>query len=130
MYVATTRNVQVTVTPIYLEEQSAPEDNHYVWAYRVEIANQGAKTVQLLARYWRITDSTGSVEEVRGPGVVGEQPVLSPGQTFEYTSGTPLNTPSGIMAGCYHMVTEDGDTFDAEIPAFSLDSPFQATSIH
>lgn len=130
MYVATTRSVQVTVTPIYLEDQSAPDENHYVWAYRVEIANQGTETVQLVARYWRITDSTGSVEEVRGPGVVGEQPVLSPGETFEYTSGTPLNTPSGIMAGTYHMVTEDGDAFDAEIPAFSLDSPYQLTSIH
>ncbi len=130
MYVATTRSVQISVTPIYLEDQSAPADNHYVWAYRVLIENLGSDTVQLLSRYWRITDSTGSVEEVRGPGVVGEQPVLSPGHSFEYTSGTPLTTPSGIMEGSYQMATEDGDTFEAEIPAFSLDSPFQPASVH
>ncbi|HJO89158.1 MAG: Co2+/Mg2+ efflux protein ApaG [Alphaproteobacteria bacterium] len=123
MYQETTHSIAVTVTPIYLEEQSEPDENQYIWAYHVQIENQGAQTVQLISRHWQITDSNGFVKEVRGQGVIGEQPVLHPGETFEYTSGTPLPTPSGIMLGSYHMVGEDGKSFDITIPAFSLDLP-------
>ncbi|MDP6786912.1 MAG: Co2+/Mg2+ efflux protein ApaG [Rhodospirillales bacterium] len=129
-YALTTRAVTVTVQPFYLEEQSAPDQSHYIWAYHVEIENHGDETVQLMARYWRITDSSGNVQEVRGEGVVGEQPVLEPGDSFEYTSGTPLPTPSGIMLGTYHMETDTGERFDIAIPAFSLDSPHQESRIH
>ena len=124
MYQEATNDIFVTVKPVYLEEQSAPEEDHYVWAYWVKIENQGSDTVQLRNRYWRITDSQGQVQEVRGAGVVGEQPVLKPGEAFEYTSGTPLSTPSGIMLGSYQMQRKDGATFDVTIPAFSLDSPY------
>ena len=126
-YRAVTRAIEVSVRPIYLDGQSTPEDNHYVWAYQVRIENVGVETVQLVNRYWRITDAFGRVHEVRGPGVVGEQPVLGPGEMFEYTSGTPLTTPSGFMVGHYEMVTEDGQTFEVDIPAFSLDDPHQVT---
>ena len=130
MYSAVTRSIKITVKPVYLEDQSSPGDNHYVWAYQVRIENQGADTVQLRSRYWHITDSLGRVQEVRGAGVVGEQPVLKPGQTFEYTSGTPLPTPSGIMAGTYQMETPAGERFDVAIPAFSLDSPHDTVRIN
>ncbi|MFQ5959619.1 MAG: Co2+/Mg2+ efflux protein ApaG, partial [Alphaproteobacteria bacterium] len=103
MYQQTTHAIQVTVRPIYLDDQSSPSDEHYVWAYHVRIENQGAETVQLVNRHWRITDEHGRMHEVRGVGVVGEQPVLEPGDSFEYTSGTPLATPSGIMVGSYRM---------------------------
>jgi len=125
-YSQTTRSISVSVRPIYLEDQSSPTENYYVWAYQVRIENEGIETVQLRSRYWRITDAMGRVQEVRGPGVVGEQPVLKPGDSFEYTSGTPLSTPSGIMVGTYQMVTGDGESFDVAIPAFSLDSPHHA----
>lgn len=130
MYTATTDSISVTVKPIYLEEQSSPSDGHYVWAYQVRIENTGSETVQLLNRHWRITDSLGRVQEVRGAGVVGEQPTLAPGQSFEYTSGTPLSTPSGIMVGSYEMESADGRRFDVEIPAFSLDSPHQPVQLN
>jgi ApaG protein len=130
MYSETTNAIRVTVKPMYLEEQSSPVENHYVWAYHVLIENTGGGTVQLLTRHWRITDSLGQVQEVRSAGVVGEQPVLSPGQSFEYTSGTPLPTPSGIMVGSYGMQAEDGERFDVAIPAFSLDSPHQAVQLN
>ena len=130
MYEATTRSIKVTVRPFYLDEQSQPEDGHYVWAYQVRIENQGAETVQLRNRFWRIVDSAGRVQEVRGAGVVGEQPVLQPGQSFEYTSGTPLPTPSGIMGGTYEMETQAGDRFDITVPTFSLDSPTEDVRIH
>lgn len=123
MYSKITRDISVTVNPVYLEDQSSPMENRYVWAYQVRIENQGRETVQLKTRYWHITDAFGRVQEVRGPGVVGEQPVLRPGESFEYTSGTPLSTPSGIMVGTYHMETSRGEGFEVEIPAFSLDSP-------
>ena len=116
--------------PFYLDEQSDPDENHFVWAYHVRIENNGARTVQLKTRHWRITDSHGNVQEVRGDGVVGEQPVLTPGQAFEYTSGTPLSTPSGFMVGTYQMEAESGERFDVNIPAFSLDSPHQAGQVH
>lgn len=125
MYSETTRFIKVTVKPFYLEDQSSPSDNHYVWAYQVRIENQGEETVQLRRRHWRITDGLGRMQEVRGPGVVGEQPVLKPGESFEYTSGTPLTTPSGIMIGSYQMETRQGESFEVAVPAFSLDSPHQ-----
>jgi len=125
MYSKTTKDVTVTVLPTFLEEQSNPDERHYVWAYRVTIENGGSKTIQLRSRYWKITDSNGVVQEVEGEGVVGEQPVLSPGESYEYTSGTPLNTPGGIMFGTYKMENTDGTSFVVEIPAFSLDSPHQ-----
>ena len=129
-YAETTRAITITVEPYYLDEQSEPSEGHFVWAYHVRIENNGGKTVKLMTRHWRITDSLGNVQEVRGDGVIGEQPVLTPGESFEYTSGTPLGTPSGIMAGSYRMETDDGKSFDVVIPAFSLDSPHQAGMIH
>ena len=130
MYHRTTENIAVTVTPVFLDEQSEPEDNHFVWAYQVRIENNSTRTVQLQARYWQITDANGLVQEVRGDGVVGEQPILEPGESFEYTSGTPLATPSGIMVGSYRMQNEAGDEFDVDIPAFSLDSPHQLIKLN
>ncbi len=99
MYRATTRNIEVTVTPRFMSDRSAPEKAQFFWAYTIEIANNGGETVQLKTRYWHITDAFGRVQEVRGAGVVGEEPVIPPGESFEYTSGVPLQTPSGIMAG-------------------------------
>jgi ApaG protein len=123
MYKTLTRSIEVSVTPRFLEERSSPERGQYFWAYTVEIVNRGADTVQLKTRHWRITDGLGRTQEVRGAGVVGEQPVLKPGQSFEYTSGVPLTTASGFMVGTYGMVTAAGERFDIDIPAFSLDSP-------
>ncbi|WP_426955951.1 Co2+/Mg2+ efflux protein ApaG [Muricoccus radiodurans] len=123
-FTAVTRNVRVTVRAFYLEDQSRPDEGRHVWAYRVEIRNEGRETVQLLKRSWQITDGMGRTQRVHGDGVVGEQPVLEPGEAFEYTSGTPLATPSGFMRGFYHMIVSgSGEAFDVEIPAFSLDSP-------
>lgn len=128
-YSETTRDIRVAVRAFYLADQSEPERSHFVWAYRVAIQNNGKQTVQLLKRTWRITDGQGRTQQVHGEGVVGEQPVLEPGQSFEYTSGTPLTTPSGFMRGAYHMVVPaTGEVFDVAIPAFSLDSPHQPTS--
>lgn len=125
MYKETTRAITITVKPFYLEQHSSPADDRYVWAYHVTIENGGNEVVQLRNRHWRITDSDGRQQEVRGPGVVGEQPVLKPGESFEYTSSCPLPTPSGMMVGDYEMTTEGGDSFLAHVPAFSLDSPQQ-----
>lgn len=130
MYTETTRSIEVTVEPVYLEDQSTPEEGHFVWAYRVRIQNLSEKTVQLLNRYWRITDAQGRTQEVRGAGVVGEQPVLHPGEAFEYTSGTPLATSNGFMVGSYEMESETGESFDIAIPAFSLDSPHDEARLH
>ena len=123
MYSETTRSIKVTVRPFYLEQHSSPDENHYVWAYHVRIANEGGETVQLRNRHWRITDAHGRLQEVHGPGVVGEQPVLQPGQSFEYTSSCPLPTSSGFMVGDYEMETPSGETFLIRVPTFSLDSP-------
>jgi ApaG protein len=123
MYRQTTRAIQVTVEPNFVATESSPDDGRYFWAYTIEIANLGAEIVRLRSRHWRITDANGITEEVRGPGVVGKQPVLKPGETFAYTSGCPLSTPSGIMVGTYQMQTEAGETFSIAIPAFSLDLP-------
>ena len=120
----------MTVSPTYLDDQSVPENSHFVWTYHVLIENRGPETVQLRSRHWRITNGRGEVREVRGPGVVGEQPRLEPGDEFEYTSGVPLTTPSGIMTGSYQMETRHGESFDVEIPAFSLDSPHQPVKIN
>jgi ApaG protein len=124
-YLANTRGIAVSVEPTYLETRSSPESSQYLWAYRVIIENQGRETVQLLSRHWMITNARGELTEVKGPGVVGEQPILKPGQRFEYTSGAPLNTPSGMMGGAYQMESEGGERFDIEIPTFSLDRPNQ-----
>jgi ApaG protein len=130
MYSTITRSIRVSVEPVFLEEQSSPPDDHYVWAYQVKIENDGEETVQLVNRHWQITDAQGRMQEVQGEGVVGEQPTLKPGQAFEYTSGTPLGTPSGIMMGSYEMETSGGERFDIDIPAFSLDSPYQARQLN
>jgi ApaG protein len=128
---AVTHDITVRVQVFYLAEQSAPESGDYKWAYQVTIINAGADTVQLLRRTWHITDAQGRVQHVHGEGVVGQQPVLRPGGQYEYTSGTPLGTPSGFMVGQYHMqALPSGEAFDIEIPAFSLDSPFQNTSLN
>ena len=123
MYSQTTRSNKVTVRPFYLDQHSSPAENHFVWAYHVVIENEGGETVQLRNRHWRITDEQGRLQEVRGPGVVGEQPVLKPGQSFEYTSSCPLTTPSGFMVGDYEMETPAGERFLIRVPAFSLDRP-------
>lgn len=130
IYMAETRSIRVTVDPVFLEDQSSPDDGHYVWAYHVRIENHGSETVQLRARHWVITDSRGQMHEVRGAGVVGLEPVLSPGESFEYTSGTPLSAPSGIMVGRYEMETGGGERFEVNIPAFSLDSPHEAAILN
>lgn len=130
MYSTTTHNVTVSVEPTYLDGESAPDKNLFVWAYTVRIENKGNETLQLRTRHWKITDSMGRTQEVRGPGVVGEQPVLKPGESFEYTSGTPLNTPSGIMTGTYAMEMADGTLVDIDIPAFSLDTPGAPRQVH
>ena len=128
--VETSKNINVSVKPYYLEEQSEPEEQHFVWAYQVTINNLGQQTVQLKKRYWKITDSNGTKQEVRGSGVIGEQPILHPGETYEYTSGAPLSTPSGFMEGYYEMETTDGSKFDASITLFSLDSPYSSNQIN
>jgi len=130
MYQAVTRNIEVKVTPQYLPERSSPESNEYFWAYTIEIRNRGAETVQLRTRHWRITDGFGRRQEVKGAGVVGKQPVLKPGESFEYTSGVPLPTPSGFMTGTYGMASVDGEAFDIAIPTFSLDSPDSRRTIN
>ncbi|MDA7982130.1 MAG: Co2+/Mg2+ efflux protein ApaG [Alphaproteobacteria bacterium] len=123
-YEAVTADVRVTVRPVFLEEQSDPEEHQFLWAYHIRIENLGDKTVQLLSRHWRITDGLGQVHEVEGAGVVGEQPTLKPGGSFEYTSGAPLSTPSGFMGGDYRMRRDDGESLAVRVPTFSLDSPY------
>jgi ApaG protein len=130
MYRATTRHIVVTVTPRFLSDRSSPDKNYFFWAYEIEIKNSGPETVQLKSRHWKITDAHGRMQEVRGAGVVGQTPVLKPGEAFEYTSGVPLPTPSGFMMGTYHMVTGTGESFDIEIPAFSLDSSKEKRTIN
>jgi ApaG protein len=129
-YEAITRGIRIRVEPRYMEEQSSPEDSHFVWSYAVEISNDGSETVQLKSRIWRITDALGRTEEVRGPRVVGQTPVIPPGKSFHYSSGCPLKTPQGIMVGSYQMTDEAGKLFDVAIPAFSLDSPYTRRSMN
>ena len=130
MYRAVTRKIEVTVTPRFLAERSSPDNGYFFWAYTISITNSGVETVQLRTRHWRITDALGRLQEVKGAGVVGEEPTLKPGQSFEYTSGVPLPTPSGFMTGTYGMVTAAGETFDIDIPAFSLDTPQRERTIN
>jgi ApaG protein len=129
-YTATSRGIEVCVEPTYLDARSSPDDSQYFWAYRVIIENHGRETVQLLSRHWMISNARGELTEVKGPGVVGEQPVLKPGESHEYTSGAPLNTPSGMMGGSYQMESETGERFDIEIPTFSLDRPNQGVLLN
>lgn len=130
MFSKTTHDITVTAEPQFLPEHSEPMDDHFVWAYTIKVENRGAETVQLLNRYWRITDDLGQTQEVQGAGVIGEQPVLKPGETFRYTSGTALTTPSGLMFGKYEMETPVGERFEIDIPAFSLDSPYFTGKAH
>ncbi|MFT3989210.1 Co2+/Mg2+ efflux protein ApaG [Aestuariivirga sp.] len=130
MYERITRGIKVVVRPQFLESQSKPDEGHFVWSYTIVVENHGPETVTLRTRYWKITDATGKVQELRGAGVVGEQPVLKPGDTFQYTSGCPLKTPSGFMVGCYQMQGEGGNMFNVDIPAFSLDCPHDKHAIN
>jgi ApaG protein len=129
-YTAITRSIAVSVETTYLEADSSPGNAQYFWAYRVTIENQGRETVQLLSRHWMISNARGELTEVKGSGVVGEQPLLKPGDKFVYTSGAPLNTPSGMMGGSYLMETDRGERFDIEIPTFSLDRPSQGVLLN
>ena len=122
MYEAVTRDIKVTASPSFLADQSNPDKQQYFWSYTIEIANLSSTSVQLMSRHWKITDATGRLQEVKGPGVVGQQPVIQPGESFRYTSGCPLETPEGIMVGTYAMRGSDGEAFTVAIPAFSLDS--------
>lgn len=130
MYRAVTNGIEVSVEPYYLDEESDPDKSQFIWAYMVEIKNIGTESVQLKSRYWHIMDGLGRVEEVRGAGVVGEQPVIAPGETYEYSSGCPLTTSSGFMQGSYQMEREDGTPFEVAIPAFSLDLPDAVRSVN
>lgn len=130
VYQKVSHGIVVSVEPVFLEEQSDPDENHFVWAYHIGLENQSNRVVQLESRYWKITDGHGRTQEVRGPGVVGEQPVLSPSEKFEYESGVPLATPSGFMVGAYTFVLKNGDRFEVDIPAFSLDSPYATNRVH
>lgn len=122
-YMALTRGIRVLVDPAYLEDRSDPEAHQFVWSYTIEIRNEGSQTVQLKERYWKIIDANGKIEHVNGSGVVGEQPIINPGEVFEYTSGCPLETNSGFMVGRYTMESLQNETFDIDIPAFALDLP-------
>ena len=130
VYEQVTRGIRVRVLPAFLADQSSPEDGRYLWSYTITIENSGVETVQLISRYWQITDEAGRRQEVRGPGVVGAQPVLEPGQSFEYTSGCPLPTASGAMQGRYLMKNLTGDSFEVDIPIFLLESPHERRQIH
>lgn len=130
MFSKTTNNIKVTASPQFLKDHSEPDDDHYVWAYTIEVENLGESPVQLTHRHWKITDAQGLMQVVDGEGVVGEQPTLQPGDAFQYTSGTALATPSGIMHGTYDMVTQNGEYLSIEVPAFSLDSPYHIGAIH
>lgn len=129
-YEARTRSIAVRVTPEFDADRSKPERAQFFWLYTVEIRNEGEVAVQLLSRHWRITDGQGRLQEIKGPGVVGQTPTLAPGEEFRYTSGCPLTTPTGFMAGTYQMITAAGAHFDAAIPAFSLDSPHVRRSLN
>lgn len=123
MYEQETSGLVVRVEPQFLPEESAPDEGRFVWAYTIEIENRSTDPVQLVSRFWRITDENGLTQEVRGPGVIGQQPVIGPGQSFRYTSAAPLAAPSGVMLGAYSMQREDGEAFDIAVPLFALDSP-------
>ncbi len=123
-------NVKVFVESTYLEDHSDPYEDSYLWSYKVVIKNNEKEKVKLISRHWKIFDSNGNFREVKGKGVVGEQPTIEPGDEFEYTSGTPLKTSSGIMHGSYKMLSFDGKEFKVDIPAFSLDIPNQGNNLN
>lgn len=120
---STVTQIQIKINSSYISHESRPEENYHLFAYKISIANNGHQTAQLMSRHWIITDALGQTEEVRGPGVVGLQPKITPGQTFEYESACPLNTSSGSMRGAYQMVTDEGEVFAVEIPEFYLIAP-------
>ena len=130
MYSKTTNDVTVTVKPYFLDDQSSPQESHFVWAYQVNITNSGSKPIKVSHRNWLIIDANGKVINVQGEGVVGEFPIIEPGQTFEYTSGTPLKTNSGIMQGFYLVSQDNGEKLKIDIPTFSLDSPYNKKKVH
>ena len=130
LYTQVTHAIHVSVLPIYLKNQSRPHDNVHVWAYHICIENKSSQAFQLLSRYWKITDALGRIQEVRGTGVIGEQPTLRPGETFEYTSSVTLSLPSGVMVGNYQMQTLDGENINVDTPLFSLDSPHETRTVH
>ncbi len=130
MYERVTKGIKVSVRPRFQEGQSDPDDDLYVWSYTVRIHNGSRDSVRLRTRHWLITNAKGLTEEVRGVGVVGEQPLIKPGEGFEYTSGAPLSTPSGMMVGRYGMESAEGELFEVDIPAFSLDSPHERRRVH
>ncbi len=130
MYRAVTRGIIVEVRPEFMPDRSVPAQGQFFWSYTIEISNESQEVVRLLTRHWVITDAHGRVQEVRGDGVIGQQPTLAPGSTFTYTSGCPLNTPEGTMQGSYGMVSGDGEHFDIAIPLFALDSPLVKRTLH
>ena len=130
MYQAVTHNIQVTVEPQFVPEESNPDEGRYLFAYSVEIANLGRAIIQVRSRYWHITDGNGRVQEVEGAGVIGEQPILHPGESFRYTSGCPLGTPTGVMVGHYQVETLEGNAFAVDIPALSRDAPFYKRTLN
>lgn len=131
MYEQETAGLVVRVDPQFMPDESAPDENRYVWSYTIEIENRSPGSVQLVSRFWRITDENGHTQEVRGPGVIGQQPVIEPGKSFRYTSAAPLAAPSGVMLGAYSMQrVENGEAFDIAVPAFALDSPHQARMLN
>ncbi|PPR29735.1 MAG: Protein ApaG [Alphaproteobacteria bacterium MarineAlpha9_Bin2] len=129
-YTELTNKVRISVITEFLEEQSDTDNNLWVWAYHIMIENNRQTAVQLLERYWKIIDETGKIKEVEGPGVIGLQPLIEPGNYFEYSSGTPLPTSSGIMSGSYKMIDKSGKSFEAKIPKFSLDLPYNKKIIN
>jgi ApaG protein len=126
----TTSDITVSVRPEYMDDQSDPDQGHYTWAYHVRIENNGERVIQLLSRHWKIADSLGNCQEIVGDGIVGHQPTLGPGDSFEYSSGTPLAAPSGFMSGSFNMISEDGIRFDIAVPAFALDGPDKCGALH
>ena len=130
MYQSISHRFRVTVQPQFLVSQSNPADDKYVWSYTITVENLSGMTATLMTRHWIITDALGRKQEIEGDGVVGEQPTLAPGESFQYTSGCPLATASGVMMGSYGMVAEDGTRFAIDIPAFSLDSPHDRRSVN
>ena len=130
MYSKKTRKINITVNPYFLDDQSSPQESHYVWAYQVNIKNLSGITMKLNHRNWVIIDANGKIMNVQGEGVVGEFPTLQPGESFEYTSGTPLKTTNGIMQGFYLMSQDNGEQLKIDIPAFSLDSPYNKKNFH
>ncbi|NDD31717.1 MAG: Co2+/Mg2+ efflux protein ApaG [Proteobacteria bacterium] len=130
VYRSLTHDIAVEAEAFFLEDRSMPEDGVFLWAYRMRIVNQGTQNVRLMARYWRIIDAAGRLHEVRGTGVIGEQPTIAPGGNFSYVSSTPLPTPSGTMEGVYSMETDAGQRIEIDIPAFALESPYERHPVH